>query len=776
MKIFIKITLIFLLLMVFFAFWTRLETPLFSKPLSSLLLSREGELLGAKIASDEQWRFPPQKSVPLKFQKAITCFEDKRFFSHNGVDPLATMRALWLNLSQGHVVSGGSTLSMQVIRLSRHNPARTYVEKLHEMLMAMRLEWSYSKQDILALYASHAPFGGNVVGLETAAWRYFHRGSEKLSWAESCLLAVLPNSPALIHPGRNRDVLKKKRDRLLKQLLQAGVLSDLDYQLAMLEALPEKPHAMPRAAPHFFETLMKQDPNKAFFKSTLDVKMQAQLTSLVRHHAKQLELQSIANVAAIVIDHQTFEVMAYAGNNDTHYSLIEGAALDLIRRPRSTGSILKPLLFSIMLQEGELLPDMLVKDVPTHYAGYKPQNYDRQYRGAVPARDVIRYSLNIPSVRMLHRYGLGRFYNVLENMGMTTLHRPPQQYGLSLILGGAETTLWDMAGIYANLAKITATNAAKESMTYQKLKVLQHQNTQTDRHVDVGSAAAWLTLDALLAVNRPDGEGDWKQFDSAQKIAWKTGTSYGLRDAWAIGNSSRYTVAVWAGNASGEGRSGLVGVKVAAPIMFDVFSALKSEAWFAQPLEHMKAVQVCVDDGYLANDQCESRSQLIPTASHFSELSPYHHWLHLDQSGRWQVNEQCESVSRMQHVSWFNLPPSQAFFYRQQHASYQDLPPFRQDCVASTHESSPLEIVYPSLATKIYIPIDLDGKRSKTVFKAVHRDSDALLYWHLDGHYLAQTQGFHQQALLIGAGQHRLTIVDAQGYSRSRSFEVLSKE
>jgi len=760
---------------IFLWYWTSLPVPFFSDPESSLLLSQDGRLLGAKIAADEQWRFPYSTAVPEKFKIAITQFEDKRFWHHVGVDPLALLRAIWMNMFSSGVVSGASTLSMQVIRLSLHNPPRTYGEKFREILMAMRLEWSYSKQDILALYATYAPFGGNVVGLQTASWRYFQRNADTLSWAEQCLLAVLPNSPSLIHLGRHRSKLLKKRNRLIRHLAQVGVLSEMDLKLALLEPLPQKPHAMPRLAPHMFETLMHKNPSEHVLHSTLNFDVQQQLNVLVASHAKKLALQLVDNMAVLVIDHGTFEVVAYAGNSHTAYQREKGYAIDLTRRSRSTGSILKPLLYAIMLQEGEILPDMLMADVPTHYASYQPKNYDRKYRGAVPAHEVIRYSLNVPSVRMLHRYGVERFYDVLQNMGMHTLHRRPEAYGLSLILGGAETTLWDMAEIYANLAMIVEANSAKKDLFYRQLKLLKSEKVHTQRASDLGSAAVWLTFQSLLDVNRPDEEGHWKKFSSSQHIAWKTGTSYGLRDAWAVGNSRRYTVAVWVGNANGQGRPDLVGVKVAAPLMFDVFRGLDDVSpWFQKPLTQMKVIQVCQDDGYLANGACASRSQMVPKSNHFSQVTPYHQRIHLDGTGHWQVNDQCESVNQMQHLSWFILPPSQAYYYRQNHADYQDVPPFRADCIGN--EDVVMSMIYPSEGAKIYIPIDLDQQRSKAVFEVVHRNSGAVLYWHLDESYVGQTKDFHQQALWVKAGQHRLTIVDEQGNRLSRTFEVLKKD
>jgi penicillin-binding protein 1C len=756
-------------------FWFSLPEPLFDVGYSSLLQTRDGVLLGARISEDEQWRFPLSGRVPDKFSHCLVAFEDKRFYRHPGVDPLALARAVGLNLKHGRVVSGASTLSMQVIRLARGNPDRTYFEKLIEMALALRLELRYSKAEILSLYAAHAPFGGNVVGLEAAAWRYFGRAPSALSWAESCMLAVLPNNPALIHPGRNRRYLQEKRDRLLVRLHASGTLSALEHELALHEPLPQRPSAMPRLAPHLLETMVQRYGNSRRYVTTLDVGLQQRTASIVRRHGKRLQSRHIDNVAGLVIDNRSFEVVAYVGNAAGTLSEESGHAIDLIHRPRSSGSILKPFLFAAMLDAGEITPSMLVADLPTQYGGYIPENYDKTYRGAVPAREALSRSLNIPAVRMLRRHGIPRFYDTLLNLGVTTLFRPPDEYGLSLILGGAETTLWEMGVAYANLAAL----ARADSDVFRQPAWLVQQDggeqMQQGRKAVISPGAAWLTLKALLEVNRPGTDGFWKNFSSTRRIAWKTGTSYGLRDAWAIGSNDGYTVAVWAGNASGEGVPELTGTSAAAPLLFDIFGVLEGE-WFEPPRWRMKQVETCKNDGYLAVNGCASERQWLPDNSHFEQVSPHHVQVHLDRSGGWRVHSGCESVADMRHRSWFVLPPGQAHYFRKRYPQYQPLPPFRPDCGKQLSEGRlPMALLYPAENTRLYVPVDLDGKPSRVVFEAVHRDPESQLFWHLDDRFLGTTRTFHQQALLPGRGRHTLTLVDEQGNRLSRRFEVLGQ-
>lgn len=767
------------------AFLDCLPDPLFDDPVSTIMLSSEGMLLAARIADDGQWRFPASDEVPSKFARAIIHFEDKRFYRHLGVDPLALARAVVLNLRGNRIVSGGSTLSMQVIRLSRKGQPRTYREKVIEVVLALRLELRHTKAEILGLYASHAPLGGNVVGLEAAGWRYFGRSPDQLSWAEVCALAVLPNRPGMIHPGRNRKELLAKRDKLLASLAEAGVIDSLDYSLALHEPIPQRPLSLPRLAPHLLDTLMKDQARVRAASSrlftTIEHRLQRSALEVLERHGSNLALEGIRNTAAIVVDNRSFEVVAYVGNRvfdpGTRPPANEGHAIDVIRKPRSSGSILKPLLYASMLQAGEILPSTLIPDVPTQYAGYRPANFDRTFRGAVSAQLAVVQSLNVPSVRMLEKHGVGRFHSFLSRFGMSTLHRPAEEYGLTLILGGAETTVWDVAGMYANLAHIARTHDSVGPSHYRKIKVVEDRESDnaTGPRSELGPAAAWLTLESLLEVRRPGVEGHWRSFSSSQPIAWKTGTSYGLRDGWAVGTTARYTVAVWVGNADGEGNSGLTGLSSAAPVLFDLFDRLERTPWFEEPTKHLREVRVCRNDGFLATNDCESKIERVPRDSHFAEISRNHPFVHLDSSERWRVNSRCQSVHDMVRRSWFVLPPLQEYYFRRTNAQYRSLPPVRADCrlADSTAAKMPIGLIYPPPRARVYIPVDLDLEREHLVFEAVHRDTDATLYWHLDDEFVSTTSRIHQLAVSPEPGWHRLTLVDAEGNRLERRFEVL---
>ncbi|WP_420464048.1 penicillin-binding protein 1C [Candidatus Palauibacter sp.] len=777
-------------------FATRLPDPLFDDPVSSVLEARDGSLLGARIASDGQWRFPGRDSVPGKYAAAVIAAEDQRFRWHPGVDPLALARAAWTNLRAGKVVGGGSTITMQVIRMSRGSRPRTYREKFVEAALALRLELGTDKDEVLALYAAHAPFGGNVVGLEAAAWRYFGRGPADLSWAEAAMLAVLPNNPGAVHPGRSRAELLEKRDRLLGRLQETGTIDAEELELALLEPLPDAPRPLPQVAPHLLQTLAAGDGGAGRrYASTLDAALQRLVGDVASRQSRSLASMGIRHLAALVVDNRTFEVVAYVGNSRWAVGEGTGHAIDLIRRPRSTGSILKPLLFARMLDAGEILPETLVPDIPSQFAGYRPENYDREFRGAVPARTALARSLNVPAVWMLRRHGVDRFYDFLRGMGMTTLHRPPGDYGLTLVLGGAEGTLWDITGMYANVARIgggagspASGQAAGElargraagglAPGLYRPRILADAPPATAGRAPLSVGAAWLTLEALVDVARPGAESQWRVFGDGRRVGWKTGTSYGHRDGWAVGVTARYTVGVWAGNASGEGRPELTGIGAAAPVLFDIVNRLEGEEWFPRPEAHLREVKVCRSDGYRAAGGCETTVGWAPRDSHFERPSPHHRTVHLDPSSGLRVHGRCASVHAMSHETWFVLPPGQESFYRRWNAGYRPLPAYRADCAETSAEASarsPVDFLYPDDGTRIYIPVELGGRKGRAVFAAAHRDPDATLHWHLDDRYVGSTSVFHEQALDVADGWHVVTVVDEMGNRARRGFEVLAR-
>lgn len=776
-------------LLLVLVFVCSLPKRLFKTPTSYVVEASNGELLSAAIAADGQWRFPVADSVPDKFAKCLTSFEDQRFFMHFGVDPVAMSRAMKQNLQSRSVVSGGSTITMQVIRLSRKQN-RSIWQKLIEMYLAMRLELTYSKSEIMGLYAANAPFGSNVVGLEAASWRYYGRKAKYLSWGEMATLAVLPNSPSLVHPGKNSHQLIKKRNDLLDKLAKLRFIDQATADLSKSEPIPAQPLPLPQSAPHLLNrfkeerTTLKLATTK--LSSTLNYELQLKVSELLKRYNNRYKANGINNIAALVLDVKTATVVSYVGNNYQPENKELESHVDMIKAPRSPGSTLKPLLYASMLSDGLLLPHSLVADVPTQIAGYTPQNYDLGYDGAISADKALSRSLNIPAVKMLQQYKYERFYDQLKKLHFSTLNQPADHYGLSLILGGSEVTMWDLAKSYMGMARtLNHFNEfqgkynphdydAPSYMKENKAATVDKSDIEPNSVLDHG--AIWATFNAMEEVMRPGDEGLWEQFSSSQRIAWKTGTSFGFRDAWAIGLNPDYVVCVWVGNADGEGRPGLMGIEAAAPALFDIFRLLPNSKWFPVPKTKLKKIMVCKQSGFKAGENCpDQTSEMVPFAGEKTRVCPYHQLVHLDASGKYRVTDRCESPAQMQHVKWFVLPPSMEYYYRIKNSDYKPLPAYQIGC-EDTNGQSAMDMIYPKNNATVYIPLELDGTRGKVIFNVAHRNPRSKIYWHIDQNYIGTTQSFHQMAVNPAPGKHILTLVDEKGERLIQVFTVLDRE
>jgi penicillin-binding protein 1C len=754
--------------------------PLFEAPFSTVLLDRDGQLLGATVASDGQWRFPPPDSVPQRFTTCLVQFEDRHFFHHLGIRPQSLVRAWLQNRKAGHVVSGGSTLTMQVARLSRGGSDRTYGEKLIETVLALRIELRYSKDEILRLFAAHAPFGGNVVGLDAAAWRYYGRPAERLSWSECATLAVLPNAPSAIYPGKGHEALRAKRDRLLDRLLAIRAIDRTEWSLAKEEPLPDKADPLPQRAPHLLGTLMAQGHAGQRIHTTLNGHLQDRATAAADRYAPRLQANEVHNAAAVILDVRSGKVLAYVGNLSDAGPAHAGQ-VDIVQARRSTGSVLKPFLYADMLQSGELLPDMLVADVPTRYDGFAPRNYDEHFSGAVPASEALSRSLNVPAVRALHTHGVERTLRLLRAMGLKSIDRGADNYGLTLIVGGAESTLWELAGAYASMGRVLD-DYGRGGLHYHAgdihgpLVLTDHASTGKDSGTTVkkdpspvlSATSIWFTVKALRNVARPLDEQGWNHFSGQKRIAWKTGTSYGHRDAWAIGLTERYCVAVWTGNASGEGRPGLTGTLAAAPLLFDLFALLPPGQGFDPPYDEMARAAICPESGFRAGRDCPTVDTLwIPREGLRTPVCPFHKRILLDPSGRYRL-----ATGQGVSTSWFVLPPAMELYYAQRVPSYRPLPPWLPGETGT--DDRPMEVLYPDNGSKVLVPVELDGSRGHMVVEVAHRDHTATVHWDLDGNYLGATVGEHRMALSPPDGDHLLTLTDDAGHILRRSFTVVN--
>ncbi|HRG57688.1 MAG TPA: penicillin-binding protein 1C [Bacteroidia bacterium] len=762
-------------------FYFSLPKPLFTSKYCTVVYDRQHQLLNARIAEDGQWRFSPGKNLPNNFEKCLLEFEDHYFYNHPGINLISLVKAFYRNISTNKKKIGGSTITMQLVRISRENPKRTYIEKCIELILALRLEIAFTKKEILLHYANNAPFGGNVVGLEAAAWRYFGRSSNQLSWSESAMLAVLPNAPSLIYPGKNHYSLLKKRNALLKKIYLKNIIDKNTYELALQESIPEKPHQLPQLAPHLLQRISIDNKEGNEFVTTLNKTIQTNAINLLNKHLEQHKSNQINNAAALIVDTYSGEILAYVGNSKSPSKLNQND-VDIITAPRSSGSLLKPILYALLLSEGKLTPSALVEDIPTQIGAYAPKNYNLTYDGLVPASEALTRSLNVPAVKMLQQYGTSPFLYQLKKLGFESFNKSATHYGLSIILGGGEVTAWDVASAFASMGRILENYNKYESHTDNNISKIHYfkQNRARNKIIKqyqvLSAGSIWHTFNAMNELARPEDYSKSNFFASTNKIAWKTGTSFGFRDAWAVGVNKKYTIVVWVGNADGEGRPGLTGINVAAPLMFSLFNSLPTSAWFTSPKGNLIQSKICNESGYLASSQCVNISeQDIPSCNYNKPICTFHKLVNLDSTERFQVNSKCYSVMHMQKKSYFIMNPIQEYFYRKKHLDYMGLPPYLEGCVDES-QSTNFDLIYPRNGFKIYLPINESNIKNDLILNATCNNNTTTLFWYLDGDYLGETKRYHQMAIKPKLGKHKLIITNDKGKYLSNNFEIIDKK
>ncbi len=790
----------FLLLLSSFAFWPTGQV--FPDDYSTIIYDRHGKMLSVFLNRREQWHFPPQDAlaVPQKLKTCVTQFEDRYFDYHPGINPVALARAAWQNIMAGEIISGASTITMQVARIANPKP-RTFFNKLKEMFFAVRLELWRSKNQILKMYLNHAPYGGNTVGYRAASWRYFGKEPTALTWAEAATLAVLPNAPGLISPQANPQKLLAKRNRLLQKLKDQNIISLQDLNLARLEKIPQNVFDLPFEAPHFSTAIRLSLVGQGRqIYSRIDLTLQNRAEEIIAQHATYLQKQGVANVAALICNTQTGEIIAYVGSQN-FWDKENNGMVDGVRAARSSGSILKPLLYALSMDDGLILPSTKMRDIPTFYGPFSPSNADEKFRGVVTAQTALVHSLNIPAVRLLNTFGYADFYEYLKLAGLRHLFRRADDYGLPLILGGAEVTLWEMAQMYRGLAlggifsdlHTTVRDSLEQGKKTAGLPVILNAvQRREESQIRGGSSlhsvplrmtggqeqiisggAAYLTLQMLKELHRPGSEYYWQQYQNQWPLAWKTGTSYGQRDAWAIGTSPQWTIAVWVGNFYGEGNPELAGSRSAGPILFDLFNMLpkdKSLRWFERPESELANAKLCSWSGYLATEHCPDPVIAdAPRLMKTMRLCPWHRTLFVDDQEKYEVCSLCWQEGKYHKVKRLVLPADINQYLRRQGQLVDKIPPHNPTCPAEL-SAAVLEIVYPTEKAHIWVPRDYDGRYQKITVRAAHRQAGIKIFWYLDGFYMDETIEKHVKSLTLENGWHRLVLVDENGRRAERMF------
>jgi penicillin-binding protein 1C len=592
--------LIFAILSLLFPFPQHELEAIRAAKLSTLVLDRDGAPLRAFTGKDDSWMFwTDLDHINPRLVQATIAAEDRRFYTHSGVDPLAVARASWSNLNHGRVVSGASTLTMQVIRLVENRP-RTLPSKLVEGFRALQLEQLLTKRQVLEHYLNLAPYGGNAVGVEAASLRYFGKHASDLTLAEAALLAGLPQAPSRLRPDRRLALARERRDHVLRRMHACGYIPRGELAKALREPVVVRRDPLPCDALHLAILAQQRYPDQTVLTTTLDRRIQTLSEAAIREAVDRLRPAGVSNGAVVVIENHTGAVRAMIGSCD-FFSEEDDGQVNGATAPRSPGSALKPFTYALAFDDGLCTPDTILADVPANYTGYEPENYDRDYRGPVPAREALAASLNIPAVRLLGQVGQRKLYTFLKDLGLTTLTREPGHYGLALTLGSVEVTLLELTNAYATLARLGI---------HRAYRLLETEPVAPGRRA-LSEGAAYLIADVLTDTTRLSGATLWQSDAAGARMAWKTGTSFGHRDAWTIAYTPEYTVGVWLGNFSGKPSRELVGVRAAAPVaarIMDRIHAGTRRAWYVPP-PSVESRRLCAVSGMPLGDHCPHAAQ-----------------------------------------------------------------------------------------------------------------------------------------------------------------------
>ncbi|MGQ9779748.1 MAG: penicillin-binding protein 1C [Bacillota bacterium] len=737
-----------------------LPTGALFRPSGTLIYDRQGRLLHAFLAVDGKWRIRiPLGEISPHLRRAVLGYEDRWFYRHPGVNPLALLRALLQNARAGRVVSGGSTITMQIARMMEPKP-RTVRGKLRELLRAFQLELRYSKRRLLEIYFNIAPYGGNIEGAAAAAWSYFGKEASQLSLGEAALLAALPNSPTAARPDRNPAQAKAARERVLRRLLARGVITKKEFAEASAEEVPTARRPLPRLAPHFCIDLHLDHPGVPRLYTTLDLRIQTMAEDLLRLHLRDLKKEGITNGAVVILENKTRGLLALVGSGDFGNEINAGQ-VNGARAPRSPGSALKPFIYALAMEKGLITPAHYVEDVPMDFSGYTPENYDRAYSGILSARAALERSLNLPAIALEEALGKNDLYELLRRAGIRGL-RPRHCYGLAIAIGGVEITLEDLTALYAMLA---------DGGRYARPRQLLNEPPPSGvRFLDPGTA--YLITDILTGLRRPDLPTCW-EFSTLPRVAWKTGTSYGHRDAWSIGYNPRYTVGVWLGNFSGEGAKNLIGAEVAAPLLFALMNSLcrgKQIPWFMRPTT-VGLREVCALSGQLPGPYCQELTEEL----YLRDRSPatvcrLHKAVEIDAASGYRLPPHYAGERKTRRLVYIDWPPRVASWYASLGLAGGALPPLLSECQEPIPGAPPV-IRSPSRDCTYHLREGIAPEYQKICLEASAGNEARKLYWFLNGVLVAAVNPGERAFILPEVGKHRLICQDDLG--RTAAMELV---
>ncbi|HWJ89484.1 MAG TPA: penicillin-binding protein 1C [Flavisolibacter sp.] len=726
---------------------------------STIITASDGQVVNAFLTKDEKWRMKTElNEISPVLRRTIIAKEDKYFYHHPGVNFFALGRAAAMNILHLRRTSGASTITMQVARALEPRK-RNIFSKLAEMFRAFQLEWKYSKDEILQLYLNLVPYGGNIEGVKAASLLYFKKNPDHLSLSEVTALSIIPNRPSSLVIGRSNDLIIKERNRWLRKFADEGVFTRKEIQDALSEPLSGHRTSVPHFIPHLSYKL-RSGAHATTIPTNIVLNTQLKIEKLTEDYVRALKLKNIRNAAVVVIDNRSHKVISYLGSagfaDTTDGGQVNGAAA--IRQP---GSTLKPLLYGLCIDEGLLTPKTVINDIPVNYNGYAPENYDQRFNGAVAVEYALDHSLNIPAVKSLQLLGKDKLTAVLSDCGFSQIRKDHRKLGLSLILGGCGATLEQLTGLFSAFANDGIYVAPRYSSS----------DTSSGRTRVLSPEADYMITEILSKVNRPDFPLNWTATEHMPKIAWKTGTSYGRRDAWSIGYNRNYTVGVWVGNFSGTGVAELSGANTATPLLFKIFNTIDYDSnsdWYTPPAD-CELRQVCSESGLPPGPNCPNliSDYFIPLVS---STQICHHLKELKVSPDSSVSY-CESCApKTGYIKKFyrDLSPEMQDYLQSAGIAYQKIPPHNPQCEKIFRGEGP-RITSPLNGNEYYInkknpePLQLTASAGTDVSR---------IYWYIDDRFYKSTKPGEKQFFIPAEGPVQISCTDDKGRNRNIKITV----
>ena len=713
---------------------------------STLITDSEGKVLHAFLNNQDKWRMKTELSeITPTLEKAIVYKEDRWFRWHFGVNPFAVLRAGVRNVFTGRRTSGASTITMQVVRLLKPK-SRTYFNKIIEILRAFQLEVHYSKDEILQLYLNLVPYGSNIEGIKSASILYFQKSPDVLSLAEVMALAIIPNRPSSLRLGINNDYILKERNRWLNEFKESEVFHNQDIDDALSEPLNVKRHEAPKLAPHLSLRLKNEYPTEANIYSSLIRNKQLTIEKIVQNYVSRLYAMNIHNAAVMVINNQTHQVEAYIGSADFN-NPVDGGQVDGVRAIRSPGSTLKPLLYATAFDKGIITPKTTINDVPTNFGGFEPENFDKLFHGKITIEFALANSLNIPAVKLLKEITTLVLVDKLKKADFQAVKKNSSKLGLSLVLGGCGVTLEELTNLFSSFANEgqfqKSTYLTPQPPLLNERGGIRPTTPPLIKERGLGGEvcspeSTYLINQILTQITRPDLPNNYAYTYRMPKIAWKTGTSFGKKDAWSIGYNAKYTVGVWIGNFSGEGVPELSGANIATPLLFDIFNTIdynSSSKWFKSP-ENMAMRKVCAESGDVPDEFCINQitDYYIPSISKMT-LCTHAKYVYVSADKRISYCSHCLPDNGAVKKIYPNHAPELVSWFETKHILYTNIPPHNPKCERIFQENAP-QIVYPVDGSEYILD---KNDTQKLMLNAQVRNDVKEIYWYINDKLLQKS-------------------------------------